>query len=50
MSAEEPDYTVFATVERWWIEALELAEETEDPNDWDAAEALGNICDQLEGV
>ena len=43
------DYTVIATVERWWIEALEMAEESKDDMDWHAAEALGNLCDQLEG-
>ena len=43
------DYTVFATVERWWQESIEIAEESGLDEDWDAAEALGNICDQLEG-
>lgn len=48
----EPDYnyTILATVERWWIEALEHAEETDLEEDWDAAEAIGQICDQMEGL
>jgi len=42
------DITVYQTVERWWIEACEVAEHSGDQEDWDAAEALGMILDEME--
>lgn len=42
------DITTYQTVERWWIEALEVAEYSEDQEDWDTAEALGMILDEME--
>lgn len=42
------DYTTYATVERWWIEAIQVAEHSEDQEDWDTAEALGQILDEME--
>ena len=42
------DYTIYSTVERWWIEAVEVAEHSESQEDWDAAEALGKILDEME--
>jgi hypothetical protein len=42
------DITLYQTVERWWIEAVQVAEHSEDQEDWDSAEALGMILDEME--